>query len=377
MNSKEQTNKPNPFSTDLSITNRRLIEKMLEMRTQSYLYSIRSSLLSETVFGLTQTKSSLAQVNYAFSDILNRISHEIRTQLHSIVGMLNLLMSDNEENMTPAQKALLDKINTVSLNLLNFTYLELQNYDDTDDLENKKKLKYSEFQVSELLREVMNELALNTHGESIIREKEYSQTKIWIYHDRILLKNIISYLGSMILDNLQEEDKASLYSEVEGVYQINIIYHLQIRDKKREEDLLGLFENTIMTTGLIFINNLIKLANAQVSYRKKGECSEFYLRIILPDPINEKEQLIQQYFIKLAENDPDSAPIVIYIDDNVVSLSLYKAIIEKHSSFKVITASGGKEGLKLLEKHHPTAILLDIRMPEMDGFEVIRILKKH
>ncbi len=59
--------------------------------------------------------------------------------------------------------------------------------------------------------------------------------------------------------------------------------------------------------------------------------------------------------------------------DNLISLSaLLKSTIPKCS---VITSLSGKEGIERAKNDKPDTILLDINMPEMDGFEACRILK--
>lgn len=48
----------------------------------------------------------------------------------------------------------------------------------------------------------------------------------------------------------------------------------------------------------------------------------------------------------------------------------------KESGFEVLEASNGKQGLKKAKKEHPNLILLDIIMPEMDGLEMLRLLRE-
>ncbi len=66
--------------------------------------------------------------------------------------------------------------------------------------------------------------------------------------------------------------------------------------------------------------------------------------------------------------------IAVIDDEEAVRRSL-KNILEADGSYDVLTAEDGARGLKLVKKHRPDLILLDIVMPGLDGFEVLKRLK--
>jgi len=65
---------------------------------------------------------------------------------------------------------------------------------------------------------------------------------------------------------------------------------------------------------------------------------------------------------------------VLVVDDVEVNVRLLEAKLSSEY-FTVLTASGGREALALAQSEHPDIVLLDVMMPEMDGFEVCRQLK--
>ena len=67
--------------------------------------------------------------------------------------------------------------------------------------------------------------------------------------------------------------------------------------------------------------------------------------------------------------------IVFVVDDSDTSLSLAKNALENH--YRVLTMSSGARMFKFLEKITPDLIILDIQMPEMNGFEALKILKSN
>ncbi len=67
---------------------------------------------------------------------------------------------------------------------------------------------------------------------------------------------------------------------------------------------------------------------------------------------------------------------ILAIDDEESSLLYISALLEKCiPDCKVIRASSGAEGIKKAQEEQPDTILLDVNMPETDGFEVCNILK--
>src|SRR5205823_9669297 len=71
----------------------------------------------------------------------------------------------------------------------------------------------------------------------------------------------------------------------------------------------------------------------------------------------------------------DHRPRVLMIDDSTSERDLYALMLER--DVQVLTASRGSEGLALAEAERPDAIVLDVMMPEMNGWEVCRRLKSN
>ena len=66
---------------------------------------------------------------------------------------------------------------------------------------------------------------------------------------------------------------------------------------------------------------------------------------------------------------------ILIVDDNPSVVKYVRANMEA-SSYATAVAINGNEALKAVELEHPDLILLDIMMPEMDGFEVCRRLRE-
>lgn len=65
---------------------------------------------------------------------------------------------------------------------------------------------------------------------------------------------------------------------------------------------------------------------------------------------------------------------IALVDDEQVILDLYSRGLAK--DFEVLTATNGKQGLELIEHEKPDLVLVDIRMPEMDGLVMLEKMKE-
>jgi CheY-like chemotaxis protein len=68
--------------------------------------------------------------------------------------------------------------------------------------------------------------------------------------------------------------------------------------------------------------------------------------------------------------------IVLIVDDSVAQASALKWLLEQEG-LQVLHAPNGRIGVEMAQQHLPDAIVLDIEMPEMDGFEACRHLKEN
>ncbi|MCD4694069.1 response regulator [bacterium] len=67
---------------------------------------------------------------------------------------------------------------------------------------------------------------------------------------------------------------------------------------------------------------------------------------------------------------------ILLVEDDSFLLSMYSTKFEMEN-FKVVIAEDGEKGWKLASKENPDIILLDIKLPKMDGFEVLKKLKSN
>ena len=65
--------------------------------------------------------------------------------------------------------------------------------------------------------------------------------------------------------------------------------------------------------------------------------------------------------------------LIILVDDNPTNLWIGKNVLSER--YRVVTVPSAKKLFEILERNYPAIILLDVDMPEMNGYEAIKILK--
>ena len=66
---------------------------------------------------------------------------------------------------------------------------------------------------------------------------------------------------------------------------------------------------------------------------------------------------------------------VLVIDDNPTIVELIKYAVNLHGSYDVVVADDGVQGLERVYDEHPDCVIIDVKMPRMDGYQLVRCLR--
>lgn len=67
---------------------------------------------------------------------------------------------------------------------------------------------------------------------------------------------------------------------------------------------------------------------------------------------------------------------MLIIDDDVAMTDLMRMVLNRES-FDVITANSGEDGIEAVKHHHPDVVVLDLLMPDEDGWQICRRIRKN
>jgi DNA-binding response OmpR family regulator len=91
-------------------------------------------------------------------------------------------------------------------------------------------------------------------------------------------------------------------------------------------------------------------------------------------PVHRDSLLATLRRVTFATNGASGAPRVLAIDDDPMALELIEALLAP-AGYQVLTATDGRQGITAAKMQHPGLVIVDLLMPEMDGFAVVEQMR--
>ncbi|MCR5791919.1 MAG: response regulator [Lachnospiraceae bacterium] len=369
-----------------------------------------------------KAKAEADRANSAKSRFLANMSHEIRTPINTIMGMGEMILREDGNNVPKEYK---EAVTGYATDIKNASELLLSIINDILDLSKiesgKMNLVEQEYEVKESLRSIINMIRVRGNEKSLefkVDIDENLPSKLYGDAQKIkqvilnLLTNAVKYTekGSFTLriavqdyhmdsgsnyyiNNDYDRDEDTDCEEFHGKCMVYIgVKDTGIGVKPEElEKLFLAFERLdekrnsgIQGTGLglNLSRQFVELMGSRLQCDSVyGEGSTFYFiieqKIVDPTPIGAIEEgemkAVNEPYIPLF-----TAPKgrVLVVDDNAMNLQVILGLL-KATKLKLTTASSGKECLELLAKEDFHLILLDHMMPEMDGIETLAKIREN
>lgn len=333
--------------------------------------------LKNTELKLIESKLRAEESDRLKSAFLANMSHEIRTPLNAIVGFSDLLVEADDISDRQQYVSIIQQNNEILLQLIS-DILDISKIES-----GTLDLRPQFVNINAVCREVVELHSLNLDRDVTLLFEE-NEEECFIISDRNRLTQVLNNLvgnslkftsqGTVSIGYTIQGDDVEFYVRDTGIgisaNQLSSVFNRFVK-----------LNNFASGTGLglPICRSIVEKMNGRIWAESEigvGTCFKF----ILPyDNRNGQEGDVSPYYtnkLNLLKNKEmeDDKPTILVAEDTDSNYLLVSTIL-KHD-YNLIRAYNGIEAVQLFEAHAPKLILMDMKMPEMDGVEATRRIRK-
>lgn len=320
------------------------------------------------------------KANKAKSEFLSGMSHELRTPLNAIIGFSDLLLYRKDLNSEIEDS--ICHINTAANHLLKLVDEAL----DLSKIESGKLIVCMETLDLQSVLEECHVLYNPMILKADLNLNFNTQVDYLVHADRIRLKQALLNLLSNAAKYNSKNGSVTVSCEVTDKQRLRInvtdtgsgLNADQLQHLFKRFERLGAEHGAIQGTGigLTITRQVVELMGGSTGVISTiGKGSTFWIELELSrERLPETVKVLER---QIMNPDPQGQKnqLIVYIEDDHINLRLVEGLFEQLTNYRLQTAETGNEGLDLISQQLPDLVLLDIHLPGMDGFEVLRKLR--
>lgn len=387
---------------ELKVSNEELEEQSKALLIEKDNIVLKNENLRKAKMEIEEKARAIEMTSKYKSEFLANMSHELRTPLNSIL-VLSQILGEKDPDTLITEKYL-EYANTIHLSGQDLLKLINDVLDLSKVEAGKMEVNIEEINIehlSEYVERSFKHIGLEKGVDLIIELDEGLPETINSDLSRLeqILKNLLSNAfkfteeGQVIFNiSKAKEKRDSICISIKDS-------GIGIPDEK-QADIFDAFKQSDGTTsrkyggtglGLSISKELASLLKGEIYMEsQEGKGSTFF--VIIPEDYNDLENRTKVESIKEKNNDNTLEKKEIYIEDdrdNIregdklvliieddINFSKVLSEVARAKAYKALIAGDGSSGISLAKKYNPDAILLDIDLPDINGWQVIQELKK-
>ncbi len=382
----------------MDITERKLAEQKLlrlneelERRVQQRTEDLRQSVnqIQEEIEvrkkaqeKLKKAKEDAEKANRLKSEFLRRMSHELRTPMNAILGFGQLIQQNDPQHSDYA-----DEIIIAGRHLLNLINEVL----DLAKIESGKiELKMATVCLQDIADQCVTLLTAEANKKSINLLNDLPDDElIQLTSDKQRLKEVLINLLCNAVKYTPHGGFVKLWVQARppATIRINVtdngtgLTEDQIETIFEPFNRLGAEYSGVEGTGigLTIAKQIIEHMGGSIGViSEPGHGSTFWIEHPLSDspPISPSPPA-QRDETGIADSTQGAITTVLYVEDNPANMRLVESIFRLRPHIKLLTTQAAETGLKLAQLHVPDLVILDIDLPQMNGYEALKELQNN
>jgi len=338
------------------------------------------SMEKEMVSSLEQARKEADRANEAKSVFLSSMSHEIRTPMNSIIGYSELLASDEKNPLSEKQMEYVDRILRSGRNLLQLIndVLELARIET-----GKFEFVIEPVNLSSVCQDLFDVMSPYAAEKQVTLNMDNLSSDISVMADREGIRQTLIHLVSNGIKFNREGGHVSLECSVKNDHVvISVSDDGQGIDPEKIDrlfapfDRLGAEASAIEGTGigLTITRKMVEMMKGRIEVQTvPDQGSVFYIELPIAHVVPDERENTGSDRSSVEESNVNFT--VLYVEDNEFNRDLLAAILARSPNISILTAEDGNEGVRVARESLPDVILMDINMGEMNGYQVLEILR--
>ncbi|MBC7991828.1 MAG: GAF domain-containing protein [Rhizobacter sp.] len=317
----------------------------------------------------------------AKTDFLSRMSHELRTPLNAVLGFSQLLQSNAAEPLSARQRVQVESIRQAGWHLLAL----INDVLDVSRIESGHlRVEVRGVDLTAVLDEVFDlvRAQADTAGvrlDAAYREDEPAVVRADPLRLRQVLLNLASNAvkynrrGGSVRVGVQPADERVVISMVDTGLGMT---HEQLDQLFEPFNRLGREHSEIEGTGigLVLTRQLLALMQGELAVESEaGRGTTVRVTLQQADAASQRGELVTRPAAWQAEpRSKQPEGVVLYIEDNPINLLIVEQLLLGWPGIRLVQAETGQQGLELAQSLQPDLVLLDMRLPDMTGPQILK-----